>query len=183
VPDAAQRTTMTPWWAPRFIWRTDRAGRRYAAETHPDFPYREWGRLCTREIYVEAYGANVPESPDGASTRMLAWARDRGQYPALGITAARVLPAHQTYRRSLNDQIATLLHEPVVCLWDHGGIDRAARLALRVVAALRARSYTGDGAVLAFQRAANIVADGIVGPLTVAALGLPFSPGVRIGRP
>ncbi len=167
-PDAAPRCVDAPWWAP--LYRLKANGRK--GYTHPSAPTREFGRLCHGGRWVQAYGANVDGSPDGASTRMLAWARDPSQYPALGTPADRVMPAFQGYHRTLHDQVASLLAEPTVCLWVFKSIDVNCELALRVVKRLREFDRTGPTAVSGFQARAGLKVDGITGPRTCAALGL-----------
>ena len=162
VPDAAQRVTDCPWWAPLFY--IDGAGRR--RHTHPRAPTREFGVICAEDRYVQAYGA--PHR--GRSAEMLAWSRSPTQYEALGRWTIR--PAHQLYKRDLQDVIRTTLAEPTQCLWDWSGSDATARRGLRVVAALRARHFDGRGAVRSFQAAAGLVVDDICGPRTLAALGV-----------
>lgn len=167
-PDAAARIVDCPWWAP--LYYVSRDGKRHA--THPSAPTREFGRLVRRR-FVQAYGANVgPE--DGHSSRLLAWARDPSQYASMG--AWDIRPAVQMYRRSVRDHVQLLLAElatGAVALWDWSEADAACVVALRVVEALRARGFTGPGAVARFQASASLAADDVVGPRTCAALGVP----------
>lgn len=167
VPDAHQRIEDCPWWAPLYVVRPGGSKQ----WTHPNAPTREFGELIsTRPRYVQAYGAQADGSPDGRSLAMLAWSRHPTQYAALG--AWSIMPTTQMYARSLRDQIATLLREPEQNLWAFNEADARALLALRVVEALRAKSFTGARAVLEFQAAAGLARDGIVGPRTLAALGV-----------
>lgn len=162
VPDAALRTSDCPWWAPLFYIDDD--GRKHP--THPRAPTKEFGVLCAEDRYVQAYGAGH----SGRSTEMLEWARSPTQYASMGAWTIR--PAHQLYARSLNDVVRTTLAERTQCLWDWIGSDATARRGLRVVFALRQRGYAGVHAVLTFQARAGLVVDGIVGPKTLAALGV-----------
>lgn len=163
-PDAPKHTDDCPWWAP--LSYIDDAGRSRA--THPGAPTVEFGRLVGRR-YVQAYGAQKDGSPDGRSLRFLNWSRHPSQYASLG--RWEILPTTQLYARSLRDQIATLTAEPEQRLWTFNQIDPQASLALRVVAELERRGFVIDpGMVTAFQRSVGLVADGIVGPKTLAAL-------------
>jgi hypothetical protein len=170
-PDATARIVDCPWWAP--LHYLSRDGKRHG--THPSAPTREFGRLVGRR-FVQAYGADVgPE--DGHSARLLAWSRDPSQYAALG--AWDVRPALQMYRRSVHDHVQLLLAElatGAVALWDWSEADAACVVALRVVEALRARGFTGVGAVARFQAAAGLAADDVVGPRTCGALGVAVPP-------
>lgn len=170
-PSASRRCVDAPWWAPLSVRRRVN-GRLVHAATHPRAPAREFGRLCTGHRYVQAYGANVPGSPDGASTRMLEWARDPSQYPKLGISADRILPAYQGYKRTVTDHVRTLLASPVVALWVLQKFDRECRAALQFVQAIGRLGYVGPGADVRFQTAAGIPGPEIVGPRAMAAAGV-----------
>jgi hypothetical protein len=168
VPDAIGRVTDCPWWAPL---RTPNG-----SWSHPRAPTEEFGRLCALERYPQCYGAarvrdgDTPSSVQGRSLKMLAWARDVTQYPALRTPADRVLPSFQGYSRTPHDVVESLLREPHQLLWQWTEYDGATYQALGAVAALRAKGFTGPDAVREFQRAASLVPDGIVGPKTLAAL-------------
>jgi len=162
APDAAQRVTDCPWWAPLFL--VTESGRHQP--THPRAPTKEFGRLATQDRYVEAYGA--PES--GRSARMLAWARSPTQYASLGSWTVR--GAFQLYERSLNDTIRTTLAEPTQCLWSWLEADADPKKALRVVLKLRELGFVGVPAVTQFQASRGLVVDDVVGTKTLAALGI-----------
>lgn len=163
VRDARGRVTDCPWWAPLFY--LDRAGKK--RPTHPRAPTAIFGKLCTLERYVQPYGASLG---DGASLRMLAWSRHPSQYASMGTWP--IYPTLQAYRRSLNDQVQALLREPTQLLWQRTELDANCLRALRVVAALRARGFTGAVAVRAFQKAEGLTVDNLVGPQTLRALAL-----------
>jgi len=158
-PDAAQRCTDCPWWAPLFFMRGERQ-----SSTHPRAPTKAFGRLCQKR-FVQAYGA--PQ--DDRSSRMLAWARDPSQYASLG--SWEILPALQAYKRSVQDHVETLLQERFVCLWDYPEIDAEGRRGMLVVKAIRARGFDGPTAIVDVQRSLGLTADGILGPKTLGALG------------
>jgi hypothetical protein len=185
VPDAASRTTSAPWWAP--LWRkvVTSPGKWRKGYTHPSAPYKEWNRLTALEQYVQAYGANVKGAPDGESEKMLLWGRDATQYPSLGVAAERILPALQTYGgRSLYDQLGMLLGYDRSCHWVRRTMAPEFRTAMLARKALAARGFVGPDAVKAFQRAeGGLVVDGIVGPLTSAALGVVIPASVVIRKP
>lgn len=168
-PDAPEHTEDCPWWAPLFY--IDSNGKK--RPTHPSAPTVEWGRLVSRR-YVQAYGAQSDGSPDGRSLAWLAWSRSPTQYAALGAWGIGL--TSQMYARSLNDQVRTLLAEPVQRLWTFDQADPRAKLALLVVYALYLRGYTGPEAVRAFQHIEKIAVDGIVGPVTLHRLGLGAKP-------
>jgi peptidoglycan hydrolase-like protein with peptidoglycan-binding domain len=155
-PDAADRVIDTPWWAPLTL--PD------GSPTHPSAPNAQWGVLAKRR-FVQTY--------PGDWRAKLAWARDPSQWPSLGTPAACVRPAVSLYARALNDVVASLISDagPVAC-WDWTEADADGLRALRVVAALEALAYTGPSSVSLFQRAAGLTVDGVVGPRTLAALGV-----------
>lgn len=164
-PDAAHYGEDCPWWAPQYF--IDTQGRK--RWTHPHAPTIEFGQLV-QSRYVQAYGAQADGSPDGRSLSMLRWSRAPSQYPALGTWAIR--PTTQLYARSLNDHVRTLLAEPEQRLWAWNEMDPRASLGLRVVEALRLQLLAGENAVLNFQRLNGLDVDNVVGPQTLAALGL-----------
>lgn len=181
-PDAIGRVTDCPWWAPLYYVTREPGGTIVRHATHPGAPTSIFGKLCARERYVQAYGAaklgdgTHPAEPiaaaTGRSTRMLAWARDPSQYASLGRWTIR--PALEMYRRTVGDHVAAMLAEPTVCLWDRHEADAQCLAGLHVVKALRARGFDGEHGVATFQRAAGLTPDGIVGPKTCAALGIPW---------
>jgi hypothetical protein len=170
-PSADRRCTDAPWWAPLWHWRTI-AGKRKKGYTHPSAPTREFGRLCKGQRFVQAYGAHVPGSPDGASSRMLAWSRDPSQYPSLGFAAANILPANQAYSRSVNDIVKSTLAEPTGCLWHLDAMSTECKLALRFVKAIGEHGFTGPAADVEFQKAAGIRGPTLVGPMALRAAGV-----------
>jgi len=172
-PTADQRLVDAPWWAPLYIWRTLN-GQRRKAWTHPNAPTAEFGRVC-KTRFVQAYGANVPGSPDGASQRMLDWSRDPSQYPALGTPADRVQPSLQGYERTVTDHVRMFLAHDTVCLWHFRALDAECIAALRFVQALRAHGYTGPGADVRFQMDRRIPGPEWVGPRALVAAGVSVS--------
>jgi len=166
-PDAAERVVDCPWWAP-LTTPGEHA-------THGGAPTVGFGKLA-KTRFVQAYGANVPGSPDGASLKMLDWARDTSQYAKIaakaGVAPWTIMGSFQTYGRSLQDTIDTLLREPTQVLWSWTEMDDQCVIALKAVKALSSRGHTGVGAVRAVQASAGLSVDGKVGPKTVAALGV-----------
>ncbi len=77
-----------------------------------------------------------------------------------------------------SDDVALLLAEPTVILWDLLEMDASGRLALLVVKAVRGRGFTGADAVEVFRTSAGLATDGL-GPLACGALGVPVPAGVR----
>jgi hypothetical protein len=174
VPDAVGRVTDCPWWAPLYYVRRD--GTRQA--THPHAPTREFGLLCKRDRYPQAYGAaktadgETPKGVQGRSLAMLRWARDASQYPALGTPAASVFPTFQLYARTTHDVVTTCLAEPAACLWQWTEFDPEVARGIRAADRLGDLGFKGATAIRDFQRAAGLTPDGIVGPRTLAALGV-----------
>ena len=104
---------------------------------------------------------------------MLDWPRDPTQY---GKIAAKVgdhgdvRGAFQTYGRSLQDTLDTLLREPTQLLWSWTEMSVECMDALTCFTALKARGLLGVNAVRDFQRSAGLKVYGVVGPITTAAL-------------
>lgn len=169
VADAATRVTDCPW--PQPLTEMHKPHN----PTHPDAPYRQFGRLAGGDVYVQAYAI-----ADGRSTELLAWARSASQYPSLGKAAEHVKPAHNLYRRSMWDQVSTYTREPTVLIWDYSQLDEDSRMALRAVARLEAlgwvKAYAGE-AVREFQTVVGgPTVDGKCGPKTFEKLMDPSAP-------
>ncbi len=161
------RFTATTWWAPLSTPR--------GHNTHPQAPYEQLARLLTDEadLYPMVYGA--PE--EGLTLQMLQWARDRSQYPSF--SRYRVRPTVQAYHRTLKDHLGVLMTEETVVVWDYNEMDTIGHYALRVRAAMERVSnphFLGGDAIERFQKRKGLKPDGIVGPLTARALGLPPPP-------
>ncbi len=164
VPDAAERVVDCPWWAA--LHTRDGHG------THPNAPTAGFGKIC-KTRFVQAYGANVEGSPYGQSLKMLDWARDPSQYAKIAEKVGDrwdVRGAFQTYGRSVQDTLDTLLREPTQLLWSWTEMSAECILALKLFKALKARGLLGVNAVRQFQASAGVKVDGLVGPITKAAL-------------
>lgn len=159
-----------PWWAPD----KDPGGH----ATHPSAPTAEFGVLCACERAPQCYGAPI----EGQSSRMLAWARH--EYGAV-FPGHVIVPSVQLYKRSVKDHLSILLSEPKSLHWDLAEMDQHARVAHMLAVALEDRPEyiaarrvglpAADG-IKAVQHVLGLVDDGIVGPKTTAALGVPFAP-------
>lgn len=158
-----------PWWAPL---KTP-SGK----PSHPSAPNAQFGRFAV-DRYVQAYGAPV----DKRSTSMLSWARSPTQWASLGNWKIR--GAFQAYKRSVSDQVRTLMAESTsqqdaCCMWDYTEFDVNFTFALKIRAKLVSVGFVGANAVSDFQRAqGGLAVDGICGPKTTAALGLIAPAGV-----
>lgn len=162
VADADTRVTDCPW--PQPLTHIDTG-----KPTHPGAPFKEFGRLATGDVYVQAYATE-----DDRSTALLAWARSAGQYPKLGRPAEHVRAAHNLYRRTQWDQVNTYTREQTVIIWDYSQLDEDSRNALLAVARLEAlgwvAAFAGE-AVREFQKlAGGLTVDNKCGPKTFAAL-------------
>jgi hypothetical protein len=159
------------WWAPYFY--VDRAGNHHA--TWADWPNEEFTRICGGAVFPQCYGAaqakagETPESVRGRSLHMLKWSRDPSQYPRVGTPASRVFPSFQAYARTVSDVAEAFVAEPTQVVWHYNQLDLAGAKGLRAGARVRA---DGFAAVAEWQRAHGLAADGAVGPLTLAAMGL-----------
>lgn len=161
------RFTATTWWAPLSTPR--------GHNTHPEAPWEQLSRLLRddADIYPMTYGA----PKEGESLRMLQWARDKSQYPSF--SNYRVRPTVQAYERTLKDHLGVLLTEETVVVWNYAQMDSVGHYALRVRAAMERVSnphFLGPDAVERFQQKNGLKPDGIVGPITAKALGLPPPP-------
>lgn len=158
-----------PWWAPL---KTP-SGK----PSHPSAPNAQFGRFAV-DRYVQAYGAPV----DKRSTSMLDWARSPTQWASLGNWKIR--GAFQAYKRSVSDQVRTLMAESTsaesaCCMWDFAEFDVNFVFALKIRAKLVELGFRGASAVSDFQRhEGSLAVDGICGPKTTAALGLTPPPAV-----
>ncbi|MEZ4395177.1 MAG: peptidoglycan-binding domain-containing protein [Polyangiales bacterium] len=139
---------------------------------------KAWANLCklrAPQCYWAKGGGGSTGGPwDGWVASRLAWARR--DYPVAGGSPRELVRmSRQLYRASVNDHVALLLAESTtgsVWLWNWPEMDSSARLALRVVHALELLGYRSVMAVVAFQLAAGLSVDGVVGPATCGALGL-----------
>jgi hypothetical protein len=109
--------------------------------THPYAPCREFGRLCTKQRFVQVYGANLPGSPDGASLNMLDWSRNLTQWPSLGTPAEFVLPATQGYHRSVSDIVYTLLEEPFQFIWNSQEMSKEFKVSLVIANQIKKKGF------------------------------------------
>lgn len=151
---------------------------------------RAWAPLCGLRA-PQCYWNSKPLSfsRDGWVRDRLAWARQ--DYTRVGgSTPERVRASVQLYRHSVRDHVELLLREGEtgsVWLWDWREADASALLALRVVHALEQRGYRGPGAVLDYQQDVGGGytgrADGIVGPITCAGLGIDVPAGIVWSHP
>jgi len=145
---------------------------------------KAWAPLCGLRApqcyWSRGAGGRKDGAPDGWVSKRLAHARV--EYPVAGGSPAdRVAASVQMYRRSVRDHVALLLVEGErgsIWLWNWREADVSARVALRVVAELQSRGFVGATAVIEFQGAQGLVRDGLVGPLTCAALGVEVPAGV-----
>jgi hypothetical protein len=164
VVDASERCYDAPWWAPNFMLK-----KKVKIITHPYAPCREFGRLCTKQRFVQAYGANLPGSPDGASLKMLDWSRDLTQWPALGTPAEFVLPATQGYQRSVSDIVYTLTKEPFQFIWNTQEMSKEFKVSLIIYNQLKKKGFESIEQV---QKMSNLPVTSKINEKTVQAIGL-----------
>lgn len=82
-------------------------------------------------------------------------------------------PYIQAHSVQASDSIAFALRYPLTSWWAAPSrMDAQGRSAFLAVCAMRRLGFSGADAVQRFQRSAGLVADGIAGPKTLAALGL-----------
>jgi hypothetical protein len=138
---------------------------------HPGFPIREFGVLC-RTRYPQCYDDVIDGlQPDGGCARLLAGAR--AEYAARGTPADCVFATVRGYARSARDACKFALAEPHQLLYMGSRPDRPNEPTPQVRAGLLAAKRVRDaGGVVAWQQAHGLAADGLVGPKTLASLGL-----------
>lgn len=167
APGAVLPVADAPWWAPLFT--IDGDGRQHA--THPDAPTLEMGALASDERFAQCY-ARGP----GAAAAQLAWARHPSQYDAIAragnVPPWRINGVFEANQRAMNDHVRTLMAERVAALWHYNRIDAPCALALRVVKGLRGAGFDGSEGLRSYQAHAGLTPDSVVGPRTLAALGL-----------
>lgn len=82
-------------------------------------------------------------------------------------------PYYQAHHVPARDTIAAAVGRHTVCLWAYPTrADEDGRRALLALCELRRRGHWTRDGVRTFQREAGLVADGVVGPRTLAALGV-----------
>lgn len=158
VPDARGRTADCAWWKP---------------SVHSGFPIRTFGELCGTR-YPQCYPGVSRASglqTDGAAARCLTTARV--QYPPRGTPARAVYATVRGYARSARDACKLALDEPHQLVYLGSRRDTPNALTPQVRRGLEAAKRVRDaGGVRAWQGANGLVVDGIVGPKTLASLGL-----------
>lgn len=158
VPTARGRVADCSWWAPNL---------------HSGFPTSELGRLCATR-YPQCYPTVSKATglqADGAAGRCLAHARRI--YPRYGSPASTVFPTVRGYARTAWDACVGALAEPTQLVYLGSRPDGPNRLTPQVRRGLEAAKRVRDaGGVVAYQRAAGLTPDGLVGPKTLASLGL-----------
>lgn len=82
-------------------------------------------------------------------------------------------PYYQAHHVSVVDTVESAVGRPTVCLWAYPTrSDRDGELALLALCALKRLGYWKRDGVKAFQKASGLKDDGVVGPMTLAALGI-----------
>lgn len=83
------------------------------------------------------------------------------------------LPYYQLHHVRTADTVSSAVRHPLAALWAlPTRSDDAGRLALRALCALHRGGWWGRGGIERFQASAGLTPDGVVGPRTLAALGV-----------
>lgn len=141
-------------------------------------PWHEWDELLddwAPQVYFAGTTEPAPDSKRGESRykRHNAHWKDAQRCGVLSSRPLRTVYL-QAYRCLVRElcRVANLYDD--VCFWtfSRGRHDARGTLAACALAEIEARGFTGPGRIQRFQTSAGLVADGLVGPKTLAALGL-----------
>lgn len=156
---------------------------------HSDYPWRAWlGRgspvaLALPQVYAAPAGdycAHRGALPRREARALRSWAAavragwitaDDPSTPVREGVLWR--PYYQGHHVTCADTVASAVEHPLACLWAvPTRVDAEGRLALLALCELWRRGFWGAGGVQRFQASAGLVADGVCGPKTCAALGV-----------
>lgn len=155
-PMAWMRGTFCPWWKP--LVHTGGSDREF------------WGLFLY--LFCQVYGAHGVNAPNDDTIAMLA--ESRREYPQRGIPAEFVRMAFQLYAHSeANASRIVFSGESVMAGWDVEELDVPMRRILLARMWLLAHGFAATVAgIMQWQRSAGLRADGVVGPLSLAKMGL-----------
>lgn len=142
---------------------------------HGSFPFAEFARAM--DAHAPQFYVNDWMRQYGPARCTRCWAWFEREWTAFERTLAPARPRFPTiqgygWQGIFADLCRVVVEQPTLIVWCEPWPTADVVLALRVRQTMAAHGFTGAGAIERCQEWAEVVPDGVVGPLTLAALGL-----------